>query len=43
MAGIVRGMLTTGSVMLVTILGMGKVGGFLNSLFLLVLNTRAWG
>jgi len=37
LAGVVRGMLTAGSVLLVAILVTGKVGSFLNPLFLLVL------
>ncbi len=37
MAGIVRGLLTSGSVILVAILFTGRIGSFLNPLFLLVL------
>lgn len=37
LAGVVRGMLTAGSVILVAILFTGKIGSFLNPLFLLVL------
>lgn len=37
LAGVVRGMLTAGSVILVAVLVTGKIGSFLNPLFLLVL------